>query len=93
MTTDMPNTVDVGDSGALRAGILSVLGDIAPEFDLQDLPGDADIRVELEIDSFDLQTYMEELAQRTGIDVPETDYDKVVTIDGCVHYLQRKGGR
>ncbi len=79
------------DRTALQQTVLDVLGGIAPEADLAALPGDADIREELEIDSFDLQTFMEGIAVRTGVEVPDTDHAQVVTVDGCVAYLQAHG--
>lgn len=85
-------TATAADPAALRAVVLDVLGEIAPEADLDALPGDADIRIELEIDSFDLQTFMEGVAVRTGVEVPEADYAQVVTVDGCVAYLQQRTG-
>lgn len=72
----------------LRREVLGALSDVAPEADLDALPGDADVRVALEIDSFDLLSVMEGIAVRTGVEVPEGDYAQVVTVDGCVAYLR-----
>jgi acyl carrier protein len=87
MSADHPT--HLGDDD-LRRHVLSALADVAPEADLSTLPGDTDIRVALEVDSFDLQSIMEGIAVRTGVEVPEGDYARVVTVDGCVAYLQAR---
>ena len=71
----------------LRARLLALLGEIAPEADLAALDGDAPLREELDLDSLDLQNLVAALHERLGVDVPERDYGKLDTLDGCVAYL------
>jgi acyl carrier protein len=70
-----------------RTAVVEVLGRIAPEVDLSDLPGDADFRDELDLDSMDFLSLVEGLKDSTGVDVPEADYGKVQTLDGLLAYL------
>ena len=63
------------------------LGNIAPEADLQALDPAADLREALDIDSMDFLNLVTALHRRLGIDVPELDYPKLVTLDGAVRYL------
>jgi acyl carrier protein len=48
------------------------------------------VRGQLDIDSFDFLTILEHLHEKTGVDVPESDYGKMMTLDGSVDYLVRR---
>ena len=71
----------------LRQTVLAVLHRIAPEADLDAVPTDADLREELDIDSLDVLRFATGLAEATGVEIPERDYPRIVTIDGCTAYL------
>jgi acyl carrier protein len=75
---------------AARAHVQAVLGRIAPEVDLADVPGDVDFREEIDLDSMDFLSLVEGLKDATGVDVPEEDYDSIETLDGLVAYLAAK---
>lgn len=70
-----------------RAHVEAVLARIAPEAELDDVPGDVGFREELDLDSMDFLSLVEGLKEATGVDVPESDYDKVETLDGLLGYL------
>jgi acyl carrier protein len=74
-------------SDEIRHAVLSILRGIAPEVDPSAVPGGADLRRELDIDSMDFLRFMVMLEERLGVSVPESDYPKVRTLDGCVAYL------
>ena len=76
----------------LRALALRVLGGIAPEADLAALDPGADLRETLDLDSMDFLNFVVGLHEGTGIDVPESDYARLATLDGCVAYLAETGG-
>jgi acyl carrier protein len=67
--------------------VLRALGRIAPEADLAALSPTADIREKLDIDSIDFLNFVLAVHQELGIDVPESDYRKLRTLDSCVAYL------
>jgi acyl carrier protein len=71
----------------LRGVVLEVLGEVAPEADLERLDPAADLRDELEIDSIDFLNFVIGVHERTGIEIPEADYGKLSTLDACVSYL------
>ncbi|MBS1812035.1 MAG: acyl carrier protein [Acidobacteria bacterium] len=74
----------------LQATVLRLLGDIAPEADLTSLNPVLSIRDQLDIDSMDFLNFVIALDKELHIAVPETDYTKIATLDGCVAYcLQR----
>lgn len=74
----------------LRAIVLEELGNIAPEADLDSVPGDADLREKLDIDSMDVLNLVTALHKRLEVDIPDRDQPKLLTLDGAVDYLQQK---
>ena len=73
--------------GELRAAVLRVLGDIAPEADLTSLRSDLAFREQLDLDSMDILNFVVGLHGALGVDIPEADYPKLATLDACVEYL------
>ena len=71
----------------IRRIALDALGAIAPEADLAALRPDAALREELDLDSMDFLNFVVRLHDRLGVDVPERDYPRLATLDGCVRYL------
>jgi acyl carrier protein len=72
---------------SIRSVVLRTLGRIAPEADLAELGGSEDLRETLDIDSVDFLNFVVALHEELGVDVPETDYAKLRTLDGCIAYL------
>lgn len=70
--------------------VLNVLGDIAPEADVDDLDLDKDLREQLELDSFDFLTLIQNLADVFGIAIPERDAGRLGTVNGCVRYIAER---
>ena len=70
--------------------IIDIISDIAPDEDLSNLDNSKIIRDQIELDSMDFLDIVLELRKRYKIDVPEEDYPKLATIDGCVEYLEPK---
>jgi len=67
--------------------ILEIVADIAPDADLTNIKPDVRLREQIELDSMDFLDIIMELRKRYKIDVPEEDYMKLATLDGCVEYL------
>lgn len=74
----------------LRAIVLAELARLAPEADLASLPPQARLREELDIDSFDFARFISALDERLGVEVPELDYGKLETLEGCLDYLSAR---
>ena len=70
-----------------RTAVIASLALIAPEADFDSLPPDADLRDELDLDSMDFLNFVTGIYARTGIEVPERDYPKLLTLNACVRYL------
>lgn len=71
----------------IRTAVLEELGNIAPEADLETLDPRGDLRDELDIDSMDHLNLMIALHKRLGIEIPERDYPKLLTVEAAVAYL------
>ena len=68
-----------------------VLGQVAPEADLDGLaPGEA-LTEGLDLDSIDFLNLVIGVHERTGIDIPERDYPRLATLEGWVAYLVATG--
>ncbi|GAB4354207.1 MAG: hypothetical protein Kow00114_03820 [Kiloniellaceae bacterium] len=75
-----------------RTVFFEELSNIAPEWDPAAVDPSEDIREAMDIDSMDILNLVIALHKRTGIDIPEADYGKLITIDGAVAYLSGKSG-
>lgn len=71
----------------IRATVLRVIGDIAPEADLSRLRPDVAFRDQLDLDSMDLLNAVIGLHEILRVDIPEADYPQLATLQGCVDYL------
>ena len=75
---------------ALRATVVALLKTIAPELEESELlPGDP-LRNQVDLDSMDWLNFLTALHERTGIDIPESDYRKLATLDALLAYLEHK---
>ncbi len=73
--------------------IVDAIEFIAPDVDARSIPGSADLRVEADLDSIDFISVLTTIRDRTGVNVPESDYARCHTVDGFVDYLvERSAG-
>jgi acyl carrier protein len=51
------------------------------------------LREQLDIDSMDVLNFVSAIDQELHVSIPEVDYPKTATLDGCVDYVaERLGG-
>ena len=74
----------------IRAAVLRVLGEIAPEADLASLAPDVDLRQQLDLDSMDVLNFVVGVHVALGVDIPEADYAQFETLAGGVDYLAQR---
>ena len=74
----------------IRATVLRLLGEVAPEADLSLIKPDRRIRDQLDIDSMDALNFLIAVHEATGVDIPESDYPKLTTLDNIVAYLSTR---
>lgn len=73
-----------------RQAVIHIISDIAPDEDLSALQGSVPLRDQIDLDSMDFLDIVMELRKRYNVEVPESDYMELNTLDGCVSYLQPK---
>jgi len=73
--------------GEIRETVLRALCEIAPEADPTALAPDVSFRDQLDLDSMDFLNFAVALHEELGVEIPEADYPKLATLDGCVEYL------
>jgi acyl carrier protein len=70
----------------VRKSVLDILATLTEE-DLSRIDPGKNLREQLGLDSMDFLDVVMELRKRYRIEVPETDYMQLTTLDGCVDYL------
>jgi acyl carrier protein len=73
-----------------RAAFLQELARIAPDVEIADVRGGDHLQDDLELDSMDVLNLVAALHERFGIDVPESDYERIATPDAAANYLAER---
>ena len=71
----------------IRKIVQEELNNIAPEVDVATVDPAADLREAIDIDSMDFLNFVTALHHRLGINIPELDYPKLITMDGAIQYI------
>lgn len=74
----------------IREEIIDILGDIAPDENLDELVDDKNFRDQLELDSMDFLDIVMELRKRHRVQIPEEDYGHLASMHSTVTYLEPK---
>ncbi len=74
----------------IRQAIIDIIADLAPDEEekLAELDDNVRIREQVDLDSMDFLDIIMELRKQYGVKVPEEDYMKLSTMQGCIDYLQ-----
>jgi acyl carrier protein len=72
----------------IREAVLEILGDIAPDEDLNTLQEEIPFREQLELDSMDFLDIVMELRKRYRIQIPEEEYTELASMASTVRYLE-----
>ncbi|MFZ1123292.1 MAG: acyl carrier protein [Candidatus Binataceae bacterium] len=73
----------------IRTMVLQELGRIAPEIESQIDPA-VDLREQIDLDSMDMLNLMIAIHKATGVNIPESDYPQMSSLNGCVLYLRSR---
>jgi acyl carrier protein len=76
----------------IRATVRRALKRVAPEADLEALGGEEDLRDTLDLDSMDFNGFVLALHETLHVDIPEKDYPRFFTLNGCVRELGARLG-
>ena len=72
----------------VRNAVIEILTEIAPDEDFDALKDEEKLRDQFDLDSMDFLDIVMELRKRYNVEVPETDYEQLVTMTSCIDYLQ-----
>jgi acyl carrier protein len=75
------------DDTTLRQTVLATLHRIAPEIEPEELLPARPLRDQVDLDSMDWLNFLQALHAALGVDIPERDYAKLVTLDDLAAYL------
>ena len=75
------------DKEQIRSAVLDIIKTLAPEIDPARIVGDKPLRTQIDLDSMDWLNVLAAFHEKLGVNVPEMDYGKVVTLDGILAYL------
>ncbi|MBQ9873444.1 MAG: acyl carrier protein [Thermoguttaceae bacterium] len=71
----------------LRASIIDILSEIAPDEDYDALKDDVTFREQLSMDSMDMLDVVLGLRRRYKLPIPEADYPKLASMNSTIEYL------
>lgn len=74
----------------IRETILRVLGDIAPNANIQVINPDISFHDQIELDSIDFLRLMMSLEKEMNVTIFDFDYPKLSTLKGCERYLHER---
>jgi acyl carrier protein len=74
----------------IRQTVLQILGEIAPEADLERIEPNVDFRDQLDLDSMDALNFIIGVDKALGVEIPEADYGRTATLDDFVSYLAER---
>ena len=74
----------------IRGQILSVLTSIAPEVEADDIRDDVLLRDQVDLDSMDWLNFLIGVHKRLDVDIPESDYASLRTLNDVVRFVQRQ---
>jgi acyl carrier protein len=77
---------------AIRETVVQALTSVAPEIDGSSLDPDIPFRQEFDLDSMDFLNFVIALHASLKLDVPESDYPKLVSLNAAVEYLAKRLG-
>jgi len=78
------------DSATVRETVLATLRRIAPELSPAELDPAQPVRDQVDLGSMDWLNFLAALEESLGVDIPEADYPKLVTLDDLLAYLEAK---
>ena len=71
----------------IRETVLSLLTDVAPEVEADDIEDDVLLRDQADLDSMDWLNFLQRIHRKFEIDIPEADYATLRTVTDLVTYI------
>lgn len=80
------------DRATLVTTVLTLLRSIAPELEPEALEFARPLRQQVDLDSMDWLNFLVGLHQRLGVEIAESDYARLISLNDVVDYLQARLG-
>jgi acetyltransferase len=77
----------------IRTAVRATIKSIAPDADVQQIRPDRPLRQQIELDSMDWLNVIADLRDRLSIEIPESDYGRLTTMDSIVAYVASRGAQ
>ena len=74
----------------IRECVIKALREIAPEIEPSNIKPDLSMRDQLDIDSVDFLNFIIGLHKAFNVEIPETDYPSLYSLDGCIDYFAER---
>jgi acyl carrier protein len=71
----------------IKDAVVDALSEVAPEADPATLEPDVSVRDQLDIDSMDSLNWVIGIHERLGVDIPESEWGRLQTLDQVVDYI------
>jgi acetyltransferase len=81
------NSRDAMQTEDIRRAVRATIEAIAPEADFQGLQPGRPLREQIDLDSMDWLNVVAALHEKLAIDIPESDYGRLATLDSMLAYL------
>lgn len=78
------------DRPTLVATVLTLLRAIAPELEPEALDLARPLRQQVDLDSMDWLNFLVSLHERFGVEIAESDYARLISLNDVVDYLQAR---
>lgn len=77
----------------IREKTFAVLKTIAPEIQEEEINLDEELRDQVDIDSMDYLTFLIALSKTFNINIPESDYNKIQSLNQLFQYLKSRSSK
>jgi len=74
----------------IKSIIIKTILEVAPDIEEQEIEPNENLQQSLEIDSFDFLKILTQMNEEISIEVPESDYSKVGTLEDMAEYFMQQ---
>jgi acyl carrier protein len=78
------------DEAQIRDGVIAAIQAVAPELEPDELRADQPLREQVDLDSMDWLNVIVGFHERFAIDIAESDYAQLTTLDAIVAYVRTR---
>lgn len=78
------------EANELRDTVFAILKGIAPEVEPAELDAASPLRDQIDLDSMDYLNFIVGLHEKLKVEIPESDYRRLVSLNDIIAFLQEK---